>query len=147
MKFCFFHVGSAIEEPQMLVNSIKKFNPNSEIICCTDKFSPVIQGVQRLEFDGNPKELMLYRVKSFANSQIMEPAIYLDTDMLCCQSIKFDAQENHKDIFLCERSFNAQTLFKGNFLGLNFKEYDKTFWPSLPIFGLRDNHQKFTYLE
>jgi hypothetical protein len=125
MKFCFFHVGSATEEPQMLVNSIKKFNPTSEIICCTDRFSPVIQGVQRLEFDGNPKELMLFRVKSFANAQIMEPAIYLDTDMLCYQSIQLDVEESNKDIFLCERSFNAQTLFKGNFLGLNFKEYDK----------------------
>lgn len=125
MKFCFFHVGSAIEEPQMLVNSIKKFNPTSEVIHCTDRFSPVIENVQRLEFDGNPKELMLFRVKSFANAQIMEPAIYLDTDMLCCQSIQLDVENSNKDIFLCERSFDAQKLFNGNFLSLDFKEYDK----------------------
>ncbi len=125
MKFCFFHIGQRIEEPQMLVNSIKKFNPNSEIICCTDRFSPVIQGAHRLEFDGNPKELMLFRVNAFANSQIMEPTIYLDTDMLCGQFIKFDGQENQEDILLCERSFDGEKLFNGNFLGLNFNEYDK----------------------
>jgi len=125
MNFCFFHVGADIDVPQMMVNSIRKFNPDAEIFYCTDRFSPAIQGVHRIEFDGNPNELMLFKVNSFANSSINGPAIYLDTDMLCCREIKFDDNLHYKDIYLCQRSFDTQNLFNGNFLGLDFMEYDK----------------------
>ena len=62
--FCFFHIGHGTDQPQMLVDSIRKFNPNAEIIYCTDIQSPKIDGVtHRLEFTGNPNEIMTLDLK------------------------------------------------------------------------------------
>jgi len=124
--FCFFHIGSDSSYPQMLVDSIRKFNSNAEIIYCTDRHSPVINGVtRRLEFIGNPNEMMTYRLKSFANSGISEPAIYLDTDMLCLKSFDPAKILENKEIYVCQRSFNKESLFNGNFRGMNYLEYDQ----------------------
>lgn len=110
----------------MLVDSIRKFNPNSEIVYCTDSRSPMIRGItQRLEFDGNPSEIMTFRLKSFANSGISEPAIYLDTDMLCLMSFDPAKVLDGKDLYVCERSFGKNLLFNGNFRGMNYLEYDQ----------------------
>jgi hypothetical protein len=124
--FCFFHVGSDSSCPQMLVDSIRKFNPISEIVYCTDSQSPNINGVtHRLEFQGNPDEIMAFRLKSFANSGIEGPAVYLDTDMLCIKSFDPVKILESKDLYICERSFNKEALFNGNFNGMNYLEYDQ----------------------
>lgn len=124
--FCFFHIGSDLSYPQMLVDSIEKFNPNSEIIHCTDSQSPIINGVtHRLEFDGNPDEIMTFRLNSFANSGIIGPAIYLDTDMLCLRPFNPANFLESKDLYICERSFGKSVLFDGNFGGMNYLEYDQ----------------------
>jgi len=110
----------------MLVDSIRKFNPNSEIVFCTDRHSPIINGVtHRLEFDGNPDEIMSFRLRSFANSGIDGPAIYLDTDMLCLRSFDPAKVLENKDLYMCERSFGKYSLFNGNFRGMNYLEYDQ----------------------
>jgi hypothetical protein len=122
--FCFFHIGHGTDQPQMLVDSIRKFNPNAEIIYCTDIQSPKIDGVtHRLEFTGNPNEIMTFRLKSFADSKIEEPAIYLDTDMLCLKSFNPAKFLDNKDLCICERSFGKDHLFNANFRGLNYFEY------------------------
>ena len=124
--FCFFHIGPDIYQPQMLVDSIRRFNQNPEIIYCTDRHSPDIQGVtRRLESDGNPDEIMTFRLKSFANSEITRPAIYLDTDMLCLRSFEPKLVLNSRDLCVCERSFGKEALFNGNFRGMNYLEYDQ----------------------
>ncbi len=122
--FCFFHIGSNVSQPQMLVDSIRKFNPSAEIIYCTDVHSPKINGVtHRLEFAGNPNEIMTFRLKSFADSKIKEPAIYLDTDMLCLKPFNPGKFLDNKDLCVCERSFGKDHLFNVNFRGLNYLEY------------------------
>lgn len=124
--FCFFHIGSDSNYPQMLVDSIKKYNPNSEIVYCTDRHSPNIKGVtHRLEFDGNPDEIMTFRLNSFASSGISGPAIYLDTDMLCLRSFDPEKFLESKDLYICERSFGRDAFFNGNFRGMNYLEYDR----------------------
>jgi len=124
--FCFFHIGSDSSYPQMLVDSIRKYNPNSEIVYCTDRHSPNINGVtHRLEFDGNPNEIMTFRLNSFASSGIDGPAIYLDTDMLCLRSFDPEKFLESKDLYICERSFGGDALFNGNFRGMNYLEYDQ----------------------
>lgn len=110
----------------MLVDSIRKFNPNSEIVYCTDRHSPNVNGVtHRLEFDGNPHEIMTFRLNSFASSGIDGPAIYLDTDMLCLRSFDPEKFLGSKDLYICERSFGGDALFNGNFRGMNYLEYDQ----------------------
>lgn len=122
--FCFFHIGDDIRQPQMLVDSIKKFNNHSEVIHCTDAISPNINGVdQRLEFKGNPSELMTFRLKSFAYSDIGEPAIYLDTDMLCLKKFSPTRILGKKDFYVCERVFNKNAVFNEKFRGMNYSEY------------------------
>lgn len=124
--FCFFHIGSDISCPQMLVNSIRKFNTNPEIIYCTDSQSPDIKGVtHRLNFDGSPNEIMAFRLDSFAKSGINRPAIYLDTDMLCLKTFNPATVLENKDLYICERSFGKSLLFNGNFRGMNYLEYDQ----------------------
>lgn len=124
--FCFFHIGSDSSCPQMLVDSIRKFNPNSEIVYCTDRHAPNINGVtHRLEFDGNPDEIMTFRLNSFASSMIIGPAIYLDTDMLCLRPFNPAKFLESKDLYVCERSFGKNVLFDGNFGGMNYLEYDQ----------------------
>ena len=126
LTFCFFHIGSDSSCPQMLVDSIRKFNPNSKIVYCTDNSSPNINGVtHRLEFQGNPDEIMTFRLKSFANSGIGGPAVYLDTDMLCLRSFDPAKVLGSKDLYICERSFGRDALFNGNFRGMNYLEYDR----------------------
>ncbi len=124
--FCFFHIGPDISQPQMLVNSIRKFNLEAEIIYCTNDSSPEINGITtRLNFNGNSNQIILFRLKSFASSRINEPAIYLDTDMLCLK--KFDPAVflGKKDLYICERSFGKSALFNGKFRGMNYLEYDQ----------------------
>jgi hypothetical protein len=124
--FCFFHIGIDVSYPQMLVDSIRKFNANPQIVYCTNRHSPIINGVtHRLEFDGNPEEIMIFRLKSFANAGISNPAIYLDTDMLCIKSFDPEQLLEDKDLYICERSFNKDALFNGNFRGMNYLEYDQ----------------------
>lgn len=124
--FCFFHIGSDTSTPQMLVDTIRKFNPNAVIVYCTDRYSPVINGVtKRLEFDGNPEEIMSFRLNSFAGAGIDNPAIYLDTDMLCVKPLDPEKLLANKDLCICERSFNKDALFNGNFRGMDYLEYDQ----------------------
>jgi hypothetical protein len=86
----------------------------------------MIGGVtRRLEFDGNPNEIMTFRLKSFANSGISGPAIYLDTDMLCQRSFDPVKVLEGKDLYVCERSFGKNLLFNGSFRGMNYLEYDQ----------------------
>ena len=80
---------------------------------------------RRLEFEGNPDEIMTFRLKSFANSGIGGPAVYLDTDMLCLRSFDPAKVLGSKDLFICERSFGKNALFNGNFRGMNYLEYDQ----------------------
>ncbi len=110
----------------MLVDTIKKFNKHALIYYLTDQYSPNIDGINfRIEFEGDPQKIMEYRLNSFANAGIEEPAIYLDTDMLCCSIFNPARILGNRDICVCERSYHLSSSFNGNYLGLDFHEYDK----------------------
>lgn len=122
--FVFFHSGENIIQPSMLVKSIIRTNPNSEIIQCSDKNTPKIDHVTSLEiFDGNIKNLMSYRISAFAELKIMTPAIYLDTDMLVVKKIDINEILGNKEVLLCNREFDVEKLHTGALRGVKFPEH------------------------
>lgn len=110
----------------MLVQSIRLFNPTAEIIYCTDKESPDIEGItRRVQSAGNRGHLMTFRVRAFAEAQLDYPALYIDTDMLCTKPIDPNVLLQNRDILMCKRSFMRNAPFNGSFRGMNFMEYDQ----------------------
>lgn len=72
----------------MLVQSIRFFNPTTQIIYCTDKENPDIEGItRRVQSTGNRRQLMSFRIGAFAEALLDYPALYIDTDMLCTKPI------------------------------------------------------------
>ena len=63
MNFVFFHVGE-INEPSLLVKSIRKFNNNAKIYFLTDKITEnIIEVDETHRFDGDKSNLMTFRLK------------------------------------------------------------------------------------
>jgi hypothetical protein len=122
--FVFFHIGSDISMPTMLVETIRLTNADTEIIQCSDAHSPAVHGVSRVdrgEYD--PKHLMIGRLKAFAQLALTSPALYLDTDMLVVRPIDVSALLNQHRVSFCHRSFNFYGPFIGTQRGLDFSEY------------------------
>ena len=87
MNFVFFHVGE-INEPSLLVKSIRKFNNNAKIYFLTDKITEnIIEVDETHRFDGDKSNLMTFRLKCFAELKLEEPAIYVDSDVLFVKKI------------------------------------------------------------
>jgi hypothetical protein len=125
-NICFFHVGENITQPSMLVETIIKFNPNSNIIHFTNNLTPKIPGItKRIERNSDLSKLMFYRTESFSKSKLEGPSLYIDTDMLCIGPIDVGSIISSKEIVMCRRSFMNEKLFNGKFRGLDFMEYDK----------------------
>ena len=121
INFVFLHVGED-SRPNLLVKSIRKYFPKSYIYQCTDLVSKEVEGVDKVfRYDGDIKNLMIFRLEVFSSLNIQEKAIYLDTDMLVVN--KFDLETNHSDAILCKRSFDLDRLFNTSFLGMDLSEY------------------------
>ena len=122
--FVFFHVGQDIYFPRKTVGSILATNPNAEIVMCTDKTTPHIEGVtHRFEIECDRNELMTARLKAFAKLRCPHPAMYIDTDMLVQQ--KLDAKEllGDKEVLFCRRFFQRDYDFIIEQRGIRFDEY------------------------
>ena len=123
INFVFFHTGD-ITYPQLLVKTINKFNPGSRIYFLTGEENDSIDGVYKtIRFSFDKNNLMEARLKGFESLQLMEPAIYIDTDVLVVKKIPIELFQDH-DIFLCSRSFGKNTLFNPKHLEkYNIEEY------------------------
>lgn len=122
--FVFFHIGTDISMPTMLVETIRLTNADSEIIQCSDENSPEVSGVSRVdrgEYD--PNQLMIGRLKAFSQLGLTSPALYVDTDMLVIRPIDVSALLNQHRVSFCHRSFNFYGPFIGTQRGLDFSEY------------------------
>jgi hypothetical protein len=122
--FVFFHVGADISLPTMLAKSISETNPESLIIQCSDKHTPKIEQATEIEiFEGDPSNLMTYRISAFSKLKIDQPAIYLDTDMLVMKKLDIKNILGTYDVKLCQREFDTKNLHSGTQRGIYFPEH------------------------
>lgn len=122
--FVFMHVGDDVSLVVKLVDSIKKTNPDSRIIMCTDLNTPQVEGVERREFNIDRAYLMPERWRVFAELNLSEPAIYMDSDMIVRGAIDAKRILGDKDYVFCKRSFNKEAIFNTRQRGLYFSEYE-----------------------
>lgn len=123
--FVFFHVGQDVRLPTMLTHSIRKTNRNAQIIQCSDRETQKVDGVDAIHRDNvNPSSLMTARLQGFSNLRLVEPAIYLDTDMLVLKAIRVRELLCGRRVSFCARSFNTSGAFIGNQRGIDFTEYE-----------------------
>ena len=109
LNFVFFHIGD-ITQPQLLTLSIKKFNPDSKIYFITDFSTKDIEGVDEVvRFNLDKDNLMTSRLEAFANLELNNPAIYIDTDVLVVRPIPIELFKE-KEVFLCNRAFSNDTF-------------------------------------
>ena len=141
LDFVFFHVGDDFTYPKMLCESIKKTNPNANIIQLTDKKTPILsEYVNRfVRVDGKKENLMFLRSKAYQAYEIEKPTLFLDTDMLVVKKIEEDDIFKDKDLVLCEREFQRDLVGDGlnNYLlQNNLSEYiNQTLYEIFPILG------------
>jgi len=136
-NFVFFHVGDDISYPQKMVKSLLRYNPNANVIMCTDEDTPDVMGVcRRVEFKVDRENLMYSRMKAFAELNMIEPALYIDTDMIFLKSVSVMDCLADKKVALCGRSFNGEDKFNIEQRGIRFDEYKgKTLGELYPYLG------------
>lgn len=144
MNFVFLHTG--IDPlPKLLVQSIRAQIKNANIIQCSNSRQFKIDGIDQLFiYEGNVEKLMTFRVESFSNLKLSEPAVYLDTDILISSTFNLEEMLESFDAAICERSFAKDAIFNANFKNLNLFEYrGKTLYevyPYLASFNITKNH-------
>jgi hypothetical protein len=126
--FAFFHVGDNISQPQKMVKSLLRHNPDAYITMYTDKDTPDVMGItRRVESEVDKENLMYLRVKAYAESYAssIHPVMYLDTDMLVQDKIVVkDLLEPYKDAAFCRREFQRDAGFNTEQRGIKFPEYE-----------------------
>jgi len=138
--FAFFHVGDDISQPQKMVKSLLRHNPDAFITMYTDCYTPDVMGItRRVESEVNREELCYHRVKAYAETYASSilPAMYLDTDMLVQSKIVVkDLLEPYKDVVFLRREFQRDAIFNVEQRGLRFDEYEgKTIDEVYPYVG------------
>jgi hypothetical protein len=126
--FAFFHVGDDISQPQKMVKSLLRHNPNAFITMYTDCYTPDVMGItRRVESEVNREELCYHRVKAYAETYATSilPVMYLDTDMLVQGEIVVkDLLEPYKHVAFLRREFQRDGVFNIDQRGINFSEYE-----------------------
>jgi hypothetical protein len=136
-NFVFFHVGDDISYPQKMVKSLLRYNPDANIIMCTDKDTPDVMGItDRKEFVVDRENLMYSRMKAFAGLNFAEPALYIDTDMIFVDRVVVNDLVSDKYTALCRREFGKDAIFNIEQRGMRFDEYEgKTLDELYPYVG------------
>jgi hypothetical protein len=142
--FVFFHVGDTFY-PTLLIKSIKKFNPDSQIFYITDKKNKNIEGATNtIRIDCNVENLMTSRLLGFSELKLNSPAIYIDTDVLISKNIPNELF-NENEIYLCKRSFMIDSIINTSFKNMDLSEYkNKTLgevYPFIACFTYANNYK------
>ena len=143
INFVFFHVGD-VQQPRLLVKSIQKFNPDSNIYFITDNETESIDGVTNtLRIECDRENLMTSRLNGFSQLKLNKPAVYIDTDILIIKPITLDLFLEH-DVYLCLRSYQKDNMITTNYRGLDLSEYSKKsigeVYPFLACFTYTKNY-------
>jgi hypothetical protein len=138
--FAFFHVGDDISQPQKMVKSLLRHNPDAFITMYTDKTTPDVMGItRRVESEVNREELCYHRIKAYAEIYVSSilPTMYLDTDMLVQDKIVVkDLLPRHNEVAFLRREFQRDAIFNVEQRGLRFDEYEgKTIDEVYPYVG------------
>jgi hypothetical protein len=136
-NFVFFHVGDDISYPQKMVKSLLRYNPNANVIMCTDSKTPDVMGVtDRFETEVDKDNLMYSRMKAFAKLNFAEPALYIDTDMIFVDRVVVGDILGDAEIVMCRREFQREAMFNIEQRGIRFDEYEgKTIDEVYPFVG------------
>jgi hypothetical protein len=136
-NFVFFHVGDDISYPQKMVKSLLRYNPDANVIMCTDSKTPDVMGItERKEFVVDRENLMFSRMKAFAGLNFAEPALYIDTDMIFVDRVVVGDLVSDKYTALCRREFGKDATFNVEQRGIRFDEYEgKTLDELYPYVG------------
>ena len=122
-RFVFLHIGQN-DFPKYLVASIREHMPAAEIIQCSDDRAQEISGIDRLfrlkDYDG---KLMTFRLRAFAELELLKEAIYLDTDILLLRSFNTRELIPESTVGLCRRHFYRNDLMNMQFGNLLFTEF------------------------
>ncbi len=122
--FAFFHVGQDISQPQKMVKSLLRHNPEAFIVMFTDKSTPDVMGVsKRVESEVNRDELCYHRIRAYSEYAFNGRVMYLDTDMIVQNKIMVKDLLQGKDAAFCRRSFGREAGFNIEQRGLKFPEY------------------------
>ncbi len=124
--FVFFRTGKEedLACSKKFVRSIRAFNPDAEIIMCTDSRTPMVNGVtRRFELDFDTEDWMEYRIKIYYELGLTKPAMYLDDDMIVQAKINPVKLLGGKEVLLCERSFDRDMGFNTQMKGIDFSEH------------------------
>jgi tetratricopeptide (TPR) repeat protein len=138
--FAFFHVGDDISQPQKMVKSLLRHNPDAFITMYTDCYTPDVMGItKRVESEVNREELCYHRVKAYAETPatLIVPVMYLDTDMLVQDKIVVkDLLPRYNEVTFLRREFQRDAIFNVEQRGLRFDEYEgKTIDEVYPYVG------------
>jgi len=124
--FVFFRTGTEeqIAYTKKFVASLRASNPNAEIIMCTDRHTPEIEGVtRRFELTLDTDNWMEYRLQIYAELRLDKPAMYLDDDMIVQEAIDPKKLLGNRKVLLCERSFGRDLYFNTQMKGIDFSEH------------------------
>ncbi len=122
--FVFLHVDGDLTMPTLLVRSLRTAHEKAKIIQCSDHVTPTVEGVDETRrVAGDTRNLMTFRLASFATLDHNGPALYLDTDMLCVRSLDPETILDKSDVAVCRREFNCSQLLNPRFRGLDLSEY------------------------
>jgi hypothetical protein len=124
--FAFFHVGDNISQPQKMVKSLLRHNPDALITMYTDYDTPDVMGVtNRIDVEVDRDNLMYSRVKAYARNWFGPPSImYLDTDMIIQDNIIVEDLLQSNVAAFCRRSFDRDGVFNVEQRGIRFDEYE-----------------------
>lgn len=137
MNFYFFQIGNEIDYASLLVNSIRKTNPESKIIQVADLDAPIIKNIDNcLRYKGDKKNICKFRFECYSKIKFEENVenIFLDTDMIVLEKLSpkliFQSFEN----IFCLRHYPIRRLASENDYFKNKPEYlNKTFSEVMPI--------------
>ena len=146
MNFVFMHVQFDMDKkgywfgeyfPELMVKSVRKFFPDSNIIQCTNNETEKVSGVDRVfRFDGDTNYLATFRLDAFSALDLKVPAVYLDTDMIILKKFTIDDLLKGFDVILLERVFDCENKLNINLRDMNMLEYKgKTVYEVWPYIG------------
>ena len=124
MQVAFLHVGHDLVCPTILVRSLRAHNSSATILQCSDSSTPQIGGIDEVQrFKGDVANLMTFRLSCFSRLQIDAPTIFLDTDMICLQSLDLPEILHDNDVAVCRRQFDTKRLIEINLNEMKLTEY------------------------
>jgi hypothetical protein len=146
MNFVFYHSGYNKNLPNLLVQSILKTNPGSDITQVSDRNTKPIAGVtQFVQFDSDKitfNDLCKKRCEFYSQLETQGPAAYIDTDMLVIKKLNPEDIFRNSDVVLCKRFWDGtiySTDTNDNLYTFRNKSLSEI-WPYLGCFvACRDN--------